>query len=306
MQAKLWHRLKKDVLLNKYLYIMLIPVVAFYLIFYYAPMGGLQIAFKDFSPGLGIWGSEWVGFKHFEDFFGNYYFFRLLGNTLAISVSSLVFGFPIPIIFAILVNELSNRHFRRVVQSVTYFPHFISVVVICGLLVDFCSDDGVVSQAISMVTGSPAGNVLQAKQNFVPTYVISGIWQSFGWNSIIYLAALTAIDSQLYEAAVIDGAGRFKQIWHVTLPGILPTVSIMLILAIGNIMNVGWEKIILLYSPATYETADVISSFVYRRGMVQADYSYATAVGLFNSIINFILVFSSNRISRKLTGNSLW
>lgn len=299
-------RLGKDLVQNRYLYLMFVPVLVIYILFMYIPMYGVIIAFKDFNPGLGILGSEWVGFQHFENFFSSYYFGRILRNTLIISGLSLLVNFPAPIIFALLLNEIRLKRFKKFVQSVTYFPHFLSTVIVCGLIIEFCSTHGAINQIIQIFSpDTPVRNLLAEKSLFRPIYIISGVWQNFGWDSIIYLAALSGVDSSLYEATVIDGAGRWKQTLHVSIPSILPTIVIMLILAIGGLMNVGWEKIVLLYSPTTYETADVISSFVYRRGLIENDFSFSTAVGLFNSLVNFLLIMITNRISKAVTENSL-
>ena len=243
-------RMRKDFILNKYAYLMILPVIAFYLVFAYLPMYGAVIAFKDFSPSKGILGSEWVGFKHFYDFFTSEYFGRTVGNTLHISIATLVFSFPAPIILALLINELRINWFKRCVQTISYFPHFISLVVVCGMIKDFTLDTGLINDIIAFFGGERV-TLLNQPSLFVPIYVISDIWQSVGWGSIIYLAALTGIDQQLYEAGRIDGAGKWKLMLHITLPGIVPTIITMLILRIGNIMSVGYEKIILLYNPMT-------------------------------------------------------
>lgn len=299
-------RLLICILANKSLYIMILPVLAFYITFCYLPMYGVIIAFKNFQPGLGMWGSPWVGFQNYIDFFTGPYFIRVLSNTLIISLSSIVFGFPAPIILALLLNEVHNQRFKRLVQTVTYIPHFISLVVVCGMILQFTSSSGVVTLLMNKVFGIPLKNMMGTPANFVPIYVISGIWQEIGWGSIVYLSAITSIDTQIYEAAQIDGANRFMQVWYVTLPGILPVIMVMLILRLGNVMSVGFEKIILLYNPSIYSTADVISSFTYRQGLQNFNWSFSTAVGLFNSIINYIFLLSSNWIGRKLNENSLW
>ncbi len=293
---------------NKGLYIMILPVLAYYIIFCYKPMYGAIIAFKDFNPVDGILHSPWAkmsGLQNFYDFFQSAYFFRVLKNTLNISVISIIFGFPAPIILALLLNELKNRHFTRVVQTISYMPHFISLVVVCGIIKDFTSDSGVITYLLSYM-GVEKVSMLGKPELFLPIYVISDIWQGIGWGSIIYLAALTGINPELYEAAAIDGAGKWRQVLNVTLPCLMPTIMIMLILRMGNIMNIGYEKIILLYNPAIYETSDVISSFVYRKGIQQFDYSFSTAVGLFNSVINFFFLVMSNWMSRKFNDTSLW
>ncbi|MHA7582461.1 ABC transporter permease [Paenibacillus vandeheii] len=298
-------RFVRDFMMNKYLYIMMIPVIGYYLIFHYGPMYGAIIAFKDYSPMKGILGSDWVGLKHFEEFFNSYYFLRVLKNTLLISLYTLLFEFPAPIILALLINEVRKRTFKQVVQTITYMPYFISLVVICGIITDFTNADGLINRLIMML-GYDGQAMLQKPELFRPIYVLSEIWQRIGWESIIYIAALMSIDLEQYEAAKIDGASRLKQMFHITLPGLLPIITIMFILRMGNMLNVGFEKIILLYNPVTYETADVISSFVYRKGLLEFGWSYSSAVGLFNSVINLVLLISANYISRRVSQNSLW
>ena len=298
-------RVRVDFQRNKSLYLMVLPVLAFYIIFHYAPMYGAIIAFKHFSPMRGIFGSPWVGLTNFQEFFQSYYFWRILKNNLVISVSELAFGFPAPIILALLINELKNKYFTRTVQTITYMPHFISLVVICGMIKDFTLDTGVINVMLKTFGWQPV-TMLNKPELFVPLYVISGIWQQVGWGSIIYLAALAGIDPQLYEAAKMDGASKLRQIWHVTLPGILPTIIVLLILRMGSLMSIGFEKIILLYNPTIYQTADVISSFVYRKGLLEFDWSFSAAVGLFNSLINFALLISANWLSKRVQGSGLW
>lgn len=297
----------KELRKNKYLYFMVLPVVAYYAIFHYIPMYGAQIAFRDFNAGATILSSPWVGFKYFLEFFNSYYFGRVIRNTILLSVYSLVFSFPAPILFALLLNEIKNRAFKSVVQTVSYLPHFISLVVICGMIIDFLKPTGIINSIIQAIGMSDEPIRFMTDSDWFRTvYIVSGIWQGVGWGSIIYLAALTGIDPTLYEASVIDGANRLKQVVHITLPGLLPTIVILFIMNIGHLMSIGGEKIILLYNPATYETADVISSFVYRRGIQEANFSYSAAVGLFNSVINFILLITVNKLGKKVTGNSLW
>lgn len=297
--------LRRDLIRNKWLYIMMLPVIIYYIAFHYAPMYGAVIAFKQFVPAKGILGSDWVGFKHFKDFFSSIYFFRVIKNTIMLSMTNLLFGFPAPIILALLLNELKSPMFRRITQTITYMPHFITLVVVAGIIRYFTLSDGLINDVIAFFGGERAA-FLQQPEAFRAIYVISEIWQQVGWGTIIYLAAISGIDQQQYEAAKIDGASKFRQIWHITLPGILPTVMIMLILALGNLMNVGFEKIILLYSASIYETADVISTFVYRKGILEFNYGYSTAVGLFNSVINFIILLMANQFSKKVSQNSLW
>ena len=297
--------LQKEWRQYRYVYLMAIPMIVYYILFCYMPMYGASIAFKDFVPKLKIAGSPWVGFKHFRSFFQSVYFTRLLTNTLALSLGNLVFGFPAPIILAILLNEVRQNWFKRTVQTISYLPHFISVMVICGMIVDFTASGGVINDLLSLF-GFKRQTMLLNPSLFRPSYIISEIWQSVGWGSIVYLAALTAVDPALYEAARIDGAGKFRQILHVTLPGIAPTIVVMLILKMGSMMSVGSEKVLLLYNSNTYSTADVISTYVYRKGLLENNFSFSTAVGLFNSVINFTLVVLANQISRKVNDTSLW
>ncbi|MGO4495629.1 ABC transporter permease [Paenibacillus sp. 2RAB27] len=296
----------KDIVRNKAIYIMLIPVLLYYVIFQYGPMYGAVIAFKQFDLAKGVWASPWVGFDHFRDFFQGYYFWRVIRNTLAISLLQLVFAFPAPILLALLLNELSRKWFKQLVQTITYMPHFISLVVVCGMIAQFTSRDGIITDIVVWLGGERT-SLLAHADNFRTIFVTSGIWQQVGWGSIIYLAALSGINPEQYEAATVDGAGRFRKLWTITIPGILPVIVILFILQIGHMMDVGFEKIVLLYNPNTYETADVINSFVYRQGLGGSfEYSFTTAVGLFQSLINFTLLISANYISRKLNETSLW
>jgi len=291
---------------RKYLYLMSIPMIVYYVLFHYMPMYGVIIAFKDFNPRVGILGSEWVGLKHFKDFFGSYYFIRLLRNTFLLSFYNLLWGFPAPIILALLINEVTNKAFKRTVQTITYMPNFISLVVMCGIVKMFVASNGPINDIIEFF-GGERSNLLLNPGLFRTIYVASNIWQSVGFGSIIYLAAISNIDQQLYEAALIDGiSSRLKMTIYITLPCMAPTITILLILQIGNIMNVGFEKVLLLYNNRILETADVISTFVYRKGLLEFNYSYSSAVGLFNSVINCILLFLANTISRKVSENSLW
>lgn len=298
-------RVAQDFRRNYGLYLMVLPVIIYFILFKYAPMYGASIAFKNYSPGLGIIASKWTGFDHFIRFFNSITFWRVLKNTFLLSLYSLVWGFPAPIILALGLNELRGKYFKSGVQTITYLPHFISLVVIIGLLKDFCLTDGLINDFIVLFGGERIP-LLQKPEFFRTLYISSSVWQEIGWGSIIYLAALSGIDEQLYEAAMIDGAGRWKQTWHVTLPGISSTIVILLILRIGKLLSVGFEKIILMYNPATYEVADVISTYVYRAGLQEFGWSYSTAIGLFNSVLNFTLLVAANRISRKFSESSLW
>jgi putative aldouronate transport system permease protein len=297
--------LRKDMQRNWSLYLLVLPVILFYALFCYKPMYGALIAFKDFSPGRGFSRSPWVGLENFVRFFNSPYFFRLLRNTFLISFYNLLFGFPAPIILALLLNEVRHVTYKRLTQTITYLPHFISIIVIAGMITDFSLSTGLFNDIIEFL-GGRRFPLLQAPNLYRTIYVASDIWQGIGWGTIIYLSALSGIDPQLYEAAMIDGAGRFKQLIHVTLPSITPTIVILLILRIGHLLGVGYEKTILLYNPATYETADIISTYVYRVGLLEQNWSYSTAIGLFNSAVNFTLLLLANKMSRKLSETSLW
>ncbi|MBO1511445.1 ABC transporter permease [Metabacillus bambusae] len=296
----------KDFRRNKVIYLMVSPVVLYYIIFQYGPMYGLQIAFKDYSPVLGFLGSPWVGFEHFKEFFNSFYFWRLLRNTILLSLFSLLFAFPAGIILALLLNEVRGRIFKRTVQTITYMPHFVSLVVIVGILFDFTARDGVVNDILVFLFGIEPVAFMREAEWFRTLFIGSDIWQNVGWSSIIFLAAMSNIDPALYEAAKMDGAGRFKQMIHITLPGIMPTVVILLILLIGKFMTVGDEKILLMYNPTTYETADVIGTYVYRKGILESDFSYSAAVGLFKAVIAFTLLVIANGIARKVGDTKLW
>lgn len=298
-------RVKRDWKRNKSLYIMILPVVIFYLLFMYKPMYGVIIAFMDYAPAKGIWGSKWVGFKHFEHFFTGPYFGRLLRNTLLLSLYSILFCFTTPIILALLLNEVHCKKYKSVAQTLSYLPHFVSMVVTAGIIKEFCMSDGLLNDIIVLFGGSRSA-LLQRPELYRTIYIVSDIWQEVGWGSIIYLAALAGIDQQLYEAAEIDGAGKWQQTLHVTIPGITPTIITMFILRVGNLMSMGYEKTILLYSSATYETADIISSYIYRVGLQEQSWSYSTAIGLLNSIINCILLVITNKISKRVAETSLW
>lgn len=301
-----FNKLADNIKRDWFLIAMISPVIIYYILFHYLPMYGVIIAFKNYIPIKGIWGSPWVGFRYFNQFFSSIYFGRIVKNTILLNVYSLLWGFPIPILFALLLNELKNVYFKRIVQTVSYLPHFISVVIICGMIFNFTSPvDGVVNTVLKGWGLEPI-NFLSEPGWFRTLYIGTGIWQSFGWGSIIYLAAITGIDEALYDAAKVDGAKRWRQIIHITIPGILPTIIIMLIMNLGHIMSIGFEKIILLYNPATYEVSDVISTFVYRRGLEGSEYGFASAVGLFNSVINYSLLLIVNKTSKKVSEIALW
>lgn len=300
-----WQNIKRDFKKNKALFLMGLPTVAFFIIFCYIPMGGLLMAFENYKPNLGLLHSKFVGFANFQSFFQSIYFGRVLRNTIILSLLQLCIEFPFTILFALLLNELASQKYKRTVQTISYMPNFISMVVVAGIIVDFCSSDGAITSIVSLFTGSNQ-NLLSIPGYWRTIYVVSDLWQGVGFGSIIYVAALAGIDKSLYEAAEIDGANRAQRIWHITIPGIMGTIMIMLILRIGQMLSVGYEKTILMYNPQIYETADIISSFVYRKGLQESDYGYSTAVSFFNSVINFALLVISNGLSRKFTESSLF
>lgn len=288
------------------LYALIAPVLLYFLVFHYWPMYGVQIAFKDFIGTKGIWDSPWVGLKHFERFFDSYFFWRILRNTLGISLYELAAGFPIPIILALMINEVRQRRFQKFIQIITYAPHFLSTVVLVGIIVMFLSPNtGIVNTAIEALGGSKVYFMTKPSW-FKSIYVWSGVWQQMGWNSIIYLAALSGIDPQLHEAARVDGASRLQRIWHVNLPGIRPTIVILFILNAGSLMGVGFEKVFLMQNSLNKEASEVISTYVYQSGILGSQYSFASAVGLFNSVVNFILLVLVNRVARYVNQTSLW
>ena len=291
---------------DKYLVLMIIPAFMLFAVFSYLPMFGIVMSFQDFVPGRGFLGSRWVGLKWFKYFVSSVYFGRLLRNTVLLSVYSLLFGMPMTILFALLLNELRSRTFKRIVQTVTYLPYFISTVIMVSILQMLLSyPRGVVNSALSAL-GLTEINFFQEAGWFRTLYIGSGIWQGLGWNSILYLAALTSINPDLYEAAYMDGANRLQQMWHISLPGMMNTIVTMLILSLGGIFSVGYEKVYLMYNPVTMDQVDVISTYVYRTGLESMRYSYASAIGLFNSVINFAVLLLANTLSRKITEIGLW
>lgn len=298
-------RFYADVKKDLSLYIMFIPFLLHLLIFTYKPMYGIIIAFKDFNAYQGIWGSEWVGLEHFKTFVSGAYFGRTLKNTFLLGIYNLLFSFPAPILLAILLNEVRTKKLKSFFQTATFLPHFISTVVICGITVNLLAPSGVINNLIEAFGGERI-YFMTKPEWFRTIYIGTGIWAACGYSSIIYLSALSGIDPSLYEACVIDGGNKFRQIIHITLPGILPTIIIKLILSVGGMFSVGYEKIILLYQPVTYETADVISTYMYRLGMSEGKYDFATAVGLFNSLVALVFVLATNIISKRVTETSLW
>lgn len=303
---KLLRNISLDFRRNKVIYFLCIPIVVWYIIFHYIPMGGIVISFQRYTPALGLSGSPWIGFDNFIRFFTGEYAFRLIRNTFMLSLLDLLFNFPAPIIFALLLNEIRNRAFRRTIQTISYMPYFVSMVVMCGIIVDFTQSGGLISDAVAFLTGTNPQNLLGNKDYFRTIYTVSSIWQGLGYGSIIYLAALSGVNQDLYEAARIDGAGRWKQTIHVTLPCISSTIIIMFIMKMGTMLSVGSEKVLLLYSPAIYQTADVISTYVYRNGFETYDYGFSTAVGLFNSVVNTAFLVSANLVCKKYTETSLF
>ncbi|RAV22610.1 ABC transporter permease [Paenibacillus contaminans] len=303
----LWmHKLWRNMREHYQLYMLIAPALIYYVIFHYIPMYGIQIAFKDFVPSMGIWGSEWVGFEHIKQFFDSYQFWNVIKNTLGISLYGLVVSFPIPILLALMLNEVRHKKFKAFVQTLTYAPHFISMVVMVGMMfILFSPSTGVFNQIIVSLGGSPV-YFMGSAGLFKTVYVLSGVWQGMGWGSIIYLAALSAVDPHLYEAAYMDGASKLKKIIHIDLPAIVPTAVILLILNVGSIMSVGFEKVFLMQNPLNLSTSEVISTYVYKIGLLQNNYSYGAAIGVFNSVINFILLISVNTIAKRTSGSSLW
>ena len=300
-------RVKKDLRRNGSLYLLMVPVLLFYFYFHYKPMYGVLISFQDFSFKRGIMGSEWIGLENFRRFFSDPYFSRNIINTITISASSIIFGFPAPILLALLINELKNKWFIKTVQTISYMPHFISLVVICSMVKNFVSSSGFISAIVGFFTGTPPQeSLLNNASLFVPIYIISDIWQQVGWGSIIYLAALAGVDTELYDAANVDGAGRFRQVLSVTLPSILPTIIVLFILRLGTVLTVGYEKIILLTNAYNAETSEVLSYYIYKKGIMGGEYGLATAAGLFNSFINCIFVVTANKISSRVSDTSLW
>ena len=297
--------IKKDLRRNWSLYLLVMPVLLFFFFFEYKPMYGALIAFQDYRPATGF-GAEWVGFKHFIRFFESPFAFQLIRNSLMINVLELIFSFPVPIILSLILNEIKPSKFKTVSVILTYLPHFISIVIVCGMIKQFCLTNGLFNDII-VFFGGKRSSLLQRSDLYRTIYVGSGVWRGMGWGTIIYTAALSAIDSELYDAAAIDGAGRWKQTLHVTLPGIAPTIITFVILRMGSLLGVGYEKTMLLYNDATMDVADVISTYVYRKGLGGGNqYSFSTAVSLMNTTINLILLTIANKISRKVSETSLW
>lgn len=298
--------LVKRIIRDRWLYLFLLPIVLYYVIFKYLPMVGTLIAFKNFRFVDGIFGSDWVGMEHFIRMFSNKDFYNIVKNTLLLNVYDVIFGFPVPIILAVMLNEINNHIFKRFTQSILYLPHFMSWVVLGGIIIQICSPStGVINSILKVFNIQPIYFMADAFW-WIVVFVVSGIWQGAGWGTIIYLAAITNIDVQLYEAARIDGAGKFRQIWHITLPGIRGTIATMLILRMGSMMNIGFEKVYMLQNNAVRRVSEVISTYVYRLGIEGAQFSYTTAIGLFQSLISLILVFITNKIIKSMGESGLW
>ncbi len=302
-----WQRVQKDFARNKYVYLLLIPIVAYYIIFKFGPMTRMIIAFQDYKPFKGIAGSKFIGFKNFITFFESRDFWRLLRNTLIISFNGLIFRFPVSIIFALMINEVKNQRGKRLMQTISYMPHFISMVVICGLLRNFLSSEGIINSIITTVNpGWTRMNLLGDPAYYRAIHVLSDNWQQTGWDSILYLATLSTIDPELYEAAYIDGASKLQRIVHITLPGLVPVITVQFIMWVGMTMTLGYEKNLLLYNPAIYETADVIGTYMYRYTFMNSKFGLGAAVGVFNTVVNIILLTTVNLGFKKFTENSLW
>ena len=299
------HRLALNIRNHPMVYIMMLIVMTYFILFCYWPMYGNIVAFKNYKPFLGLARSEWVGLENFRNFFSSVYFFRIVKNTLVLSLLNLFFGFPVPIIFAILLNEVQSARYKKIIQTATYLPHFISTVVVCSMITLFTNSTGFITTFVNALTGHE-GSLISDPDCYRTIYVVSYIWQSFGWNSILYLATMMGIDPSLYEAATIDGANKFQQVIHVTIPGLKEIIVIQFILACGSLMSLSWEKSFLLQSSLTYEVSDIISTYVYRKGFVDNDYGYSAAVNIFNAVINFGMLVFANQLSRKYGESSLW
>ena len=300
--AVLWRRIWA----SKYLYLMFLPVFLYYVIFRYAPMLGLSIAFKNYNAFLGFDKSPWVGFKYFQQFFNSIYLWRLVSNTLLINLYDLIFNFPAAIILALLLNEVQNRRFKKVTQTITYLPYFVSSVVIASMVVQFLSPSSGIINNLIAAAGGERQYFLTQPGAFRTIYTLMNLWKNIGWNSIIFLAAISGINGELYEACMVDGGGYLRRMWHITLPGIAGTIVVLLIMRLGHMMDAGFETILLLQNNANLETSDVIGTYVYRRGLKGGEYSYGTAVGMFQSVIGFALVIFANWLSRRYSETSLW
>ena len=300
-----WARLGKDIRVNYILYLMMVPVAAYFIIFHYIPMAGIQLAFKNYQIKAGIWGSPWVGLKHFKRFFASYNFGSLLKNTISISLYSLLAGAAIPILFSLMINYVRSSRWKKTLQMITYLPYFISNVVLVGMLAIFLGDNGIVNVALNAL-GAEGIPFLSSGNLFRSVYTWSGVWQGLGFSSVIYIAALAGVDMQLHEAAIVDGASIWQRIWHIDLMEIRPTIFVVFIMGLGGVINVSYEKILLMQNPLNLATSEVLSTYTYKMGLINSDYGFSTAVGLFNSLVSMVLLFWANRTTRKLAGYSIW
>ncbi len=305
-EERVMQTLRRNIRKDWMLLLIVLPGVLYFAVFCYGPMYGILMAFKDYNVSKGIWGSPWSGWKHFKELVNSVYFGRLVKNTFLLSIDQLIWSFPVPIAFALLLNELRNNKWKRVAQTAAYLPHFISVVVVVGILKDLLSSDGGVLTQLFMIFGVQPRNYFNMPEAFRTLYVGSGVWQEFGWNSIIYVAAISTIDQEMYESAALDGAGRWKKLIYITLPAIAPTIVLLLVMNMGNMLNIGYEKVILMYNSATYSTADIFSTYVYRKGLLSAQYSFASAVGLANSVINVLILSGANYVAKKAADTSIF
>lgn len=305
MLLKKMKKCKVELKTNIWLYMMFLPVFIWYLLFSYLPMGGMVIAFQKYDIVKGILHSPWIGFRNFKLLFDDPYFFRLFRNTLLMNVYGLLFGFPLPIILAIAFNEIRRKKFKKITQTISYLPYFISSVVVMSMVIQFVSTTGLVNVFLNHL-GIKSIHFLQEARYFRTIFISTGIWQGTGFAAIIYMAALAGISNDQYEAATVDGAGKFQKMLYITLPGLAPTIVIMLLINLGSILNVGHERIILLYNPSIYETADVFNSYIYREGILNRRYSYAQAMTIFQNVVGFVLVYTANKVTRKLDGTTLW
>ena len=305
-EERVMQTLRRNIRKDWMLLLIVLPGVLYFAVFCYGPMYGILMAFKDYNVSKGIWGSPWSGWKHFKELVDSVYFGRLVKNTFLLSIEQLIWSFPVPIAFALLLNELRNNKWKRVAQTAAYLPHFISVVVVAGILKALLSSDGGVLTQLFMIFGVQPRNYFNMPEAFRTLYVGSGVWQEFGWNSIIYVAAISTIDQEMYESAALDGAGRWKKLIYITLPAIAPTIVLLLVMNMGNMLNIGYEKVILMYNSATYSTADIFSTYVYRKGLLSAQYSFASAVGLANSVINVLILSGANYVAKKAADTSIF
>lgn len=298
-------RLCRDIRTNYILYLMIVPVVAYYVLFSYVPMLGAQLAFKDYFIKKGIWGSPWVGFDHFRRFFSSYNFPNLIWNTVSISLYNLIFGTIMPIMFSMMVNYINHTRWKKTLQMVTYMPYFISTVVLVGMLNIFLGDSGIINVFMEKISDSTIP-FMSSNNTFRMVYTWSGVWQTLGFSSVVYIAALSGVDVQIHEAAIVDGASIWQRIWHIDLMEIRPTILVLFILGIGNVINVGYEKVLLMQNPLNTATSEVLSTYVYKMGLINSDYGFSTAVGLFNSFISMVLLIASNCVAKRLAGYSIW